>query len=268
MRRRASHLCALALAAIGCGTAELPDVEAPNPVPEVAITSHADGGEVLEGKVLFAGEVADDEPAEGTTARWLVDGEVVPGCTAPPVSALGVAAVSECSIPLVPGVSIVRLEVEDSAGGVGATDVSVVVVPRTVPKVSIDALADGTPFYSDRAVALTGTVSDGEDAPEALDVRWQSDLQGEITKATAATDGSVAFSDLLIEGVHELSLVAVDSDGNEERASIAVDVGPPNRAPTCAITGPTGGSAEVGAAVTFTADASDPDVGLDWLLVE
>ncbi len=138
------------------------------------------------------------------------------------------------------------------------------------PVATLTAPTGDGPYYSDRPISLAGVVSDAEDAPTALTVRWLTDREGDLGLSSTATDsGEVTASATLGEGVWTLSLEVTDTDGNTSVDSATLTVGGPNRAPDCGITAPEDGvSIALGEELRFSGTATDPDVSADRLAVE
>ncbi len=137
------------------------------------------------------------------------------------------------------------------------------------PTATLTAPTGDGPYYSDQPIALSGTVSDAEDAADALTVRWVTDREGDLELSSTVTDaGDVSASTTLGEGVWSLALEVTDTDGNTASDSVTVTVGGPNRAPDCGITAPEDGAAvALGEELRFAGTATDPDVSADRLSV-
>ncbi len=261
---RPSHLSVVILAALaGCD----PDngLTKFNSEPAAAITSPAEGDEVRVGTALaLRGSASDaNHIAADLTARWFLDD--VELCAGTP--AADGATVCDVTVPEAEALTV-RLEVTDPEGAAASDSVSLTVTPDVTPTATITSpTADGV-YYSDQLVTLSATVEDAEDAEDTLTVRWESSVDGDLGSPSPSSEGLVESFVNLSEGQHALQVFVTDSGGNEGQASVIVDVGPPNTAPTCAITAPADGSAgEAGTAVIFRGTSTDPDVPEDWLTV-
>ena len=137
------------------------------------------------------------------------------------------------------------------------------------PTATLRAPTDGGPWYSDQPIALAGTVSDAEDAPARLTVRWATEEAGDLgIESPVGDDGAVTGSALLEDGTHTLVLEVTDTDGNTGSDAVTLTVGGPNHAPECGITAPEDGAAgAVGDEVVFSGTATDPDVSAEQLTV-
>ncbi len=239
-------------------------VKAFNAEPEAAITSHSDGDEVFEGYTeSFRGAVSDpDHAADDLTATWYLDGEVICESAAPEAD-----GITTCEALISSTASEVTLEVQDPENAAGSDQVTLNVVPTDSPEAEItNPTTDGV-YYSDQLITFEGVVSDGEDAATDLIVSWESNLDGDLEiDSTPNDDGEVIGYSYLTEGEHAVELDVADTTGKTGTASVIVQVGPPNSAPTCGITAPDDSSAgETGDLVTFLATVADVDVAPDWL---
>ena len=138
-----------------------------------------------------------------------------------------------------------------------------------IPEAEITAPTEDGVYYSDQLITFEGVVSDGEDVATDLTATWESSLDGDLkVEAEPNDDGEVTGFGYLSEGEHAVQLNVTDTTGKTGTASVIIDVGPPNTAPTCAITAPETNSAdEQGTTVVFEGTAEDVDVASDWLTV-
>ena len=254
-----------AAALVGCSDQKVGTFNAP---PEAQITSPADGATVLSGSLLTlrgAASDANDSAAELTT-RWFVDdAEACAGAT----PAADGTTTCELTVPDSTAITV-RLEVTDPDGAAGTDTVTLNVTPNATPTATIASpVADGV-YYSDQLLTFRGTVADAEDDAEALSAWWEDGATRlDAVEATPTSAGEVLGYATLPEGPHALELHVLDSAGNEGIATVLVDVGPPNSAPTCSIVAPTdGGASEDGERVDFAAAVGDADVAADRLTVE
>ncbi len=66
----------------------------------------------------------------------------------------------------------------------------------------------------DDAVRFEGTVTDAEEDPANIELRWESDLDGVFSTVPAGSDGAFAFDEArLTPGDHVITATATDSTG-------------------------------------------------------
>jgi hypothetical protein len=88
------------------------------------------------------------------------------------------------------------------------------------PVATITSPSDGTRIPSGGAITFTGTGTDVEDgALTGASLEWESDLDGAL-----GTGVSLLVTDLT-DGVHDITLTAIDSDALEDTDTITVTVG-------------------------------------------
>lgn len=236
-----------------------------NASPEATIVSHGDGDQVLElTPVLLRGTVSDPDLSDTLTATWRAGDEVLCEAEAP-----GEEGVTTCEVVFQLGGGEVVLEVVDQENASGSDHIQLEVVASDVPVVEVTAPLATDTYFADDLIPFEGTVSDAEDQPGALDVWWESSIDGRLAvAATPGASGAVAGSGYLSAGDHEITLNATDSTDKTGTDTVLVTVLPPNTAPSCEITSPADNSVgESGELVTFTALVTDPDIAEDRLEV-
>ncbi len=242
-------------------------VKAFNAEPAAEITSHTDAAEVLEGYAeRFRGSVTDpDHSAGDLVAIWYLGTEEVCAAAAPAED-----GTTSCDILIAADAGEVALEVRDPQGAAGSDILPITVTPTVSPEALIFTPdeVDGV-YYSDQLITFTGILSDGEDTPDTLIATWKSNLDGVLeAEAIPNADGEIRGYGNLTEGQHAVELNVEDTTGKTGTASVIIDVGPPNSAPTCAITAPIDGYAEAqGEEILFEGVVDDVDVAEDWLSV-
>lgn len=239
-----------------------------NGPPEAQITSPADGAAVFSGTELTLRGAASDanDAASELTTHWFVDdAEACAGATP------AADGSTTCALTVPDATTLdVRLEVTDPDGAAGTASVTLNVTPNATPTATIASpVVDGV-YYSDQLMTFRGTVADAEDDAESLGAWWEyGATRLDAVEATPTSAGEVLGYATMPEGAHGLELHVLDSAGNEGIATVLVDVGPPNSAPTCAIVAPAdGGAGEDGERVDFAAAVADADVAADRLTVE
>ncbi len=248
----------------GCPPETTPGIR--NADPRAEITSHADGDSPEAGLRLFTGTVEDpDHDADELELTWLVDG--AEAC--PPITP-DASGNTSCEIFLVSGERTVSLQVEDPLGGLGSDKVTLDVQPYGDPWVEIVSPVAGDIYYSDQLIEFVGTVGDESDEPGQLVVGWESNLDGALDLDTEPNAGGDASGfGYLSEGQHALTLTVTNTGGNQAEASVILEVGPPNSAPSCEIVAPEDGAEfEFNELITFQGAVDDVDVPADWLTVQ
>ena len=90
---------------------------------------------------------------------------------------------------------------------------------QSKPTLRIQSPADGGVGPADGAVRLSATIKDKVDDPSQLALIVESDLDGELCRRVAGTDGEVRCSAVLSEGEHVLTYMAIDEAGNRATGS-------------------------------------------------
>ncbi|MDT8437224.1 MAG: PKD domain-containing protein, partial [Gemmatimonadota bacterium] len=204
----------------------------------------------------------------GQAIRFEGEGLDVDGVALPPASlawessldgSLGIGTVVTRT-DLALGEHVIRLVATDVQGRSDTASISLTVetVPNRPPSATISAPADGARFTLGRSVTFSGTASDPEDGLlTATALQWESSLDGSI-----GTGLAFSRSDLSL-GTHVIRLVATDSEGAVDTASITIGIGePPNVLPTAAFS-----ASCTDLTCTFTDASSDSDgtvVSWNW----
>ncbi|MEC8191829.1 MAG: hypothetical protein VX127_03805 [Myxococcota bacterium] len=244
-----------------------------NMPPFTEITSHSDGDYVEDGATeTFRAFVGDpDDDLSSLTVNWYVDGALV--CEDAPISE---DARTECDITVTGASSVVRVEVIDPDG---YRDEDVVVVRdlgedapgNTPPECEITAPPTGTVGEPGEVVEFLGTVSDAEDAPPALDVRWLTDTIGELGSDPADEAGNASVTTTALPvGSHIVGLYVTDTAGAtcvDWIAYVVQGEDETDNPPAVVITSPDGGDTfKVGESIDFEAlvsDLEDDEAALD-----
>ncbi|MCB9778695.1 MAG: hypothetical protein H6742_09050 [Alphaproteobacteria bacterium] len=211
-----------------------------NGAPTATITSHQDGDDLLQGQqITVRGTAGDaDDQASTLSASWYVGDERV--CDGVPDD----DGRTSCVLSPTPDAPRVTLEVIDPEGASATATVTFDVTPNAAPTVQIVAPTDTGRYYQDQRIALTAIVADAEDETGALTLSWRGDETGDLgTAPTADSAGETTLYADLEAGEHVLTATVTDSLGNTGTDTVALTVGPDNRAPTCAITSPASGGA-------------------------
>jgi hypothetical protein len=219
MTRRLGPILLVALAGSpGCSESALYGL---NTAPTVRIDSPAPGARLAEGQpIVLSGFVSDppDSP-QVLDVRWYTGGDDL--CAGIPPNVDGE---SVCEAPGVPGSAVFWFEAVD-IGGLSSLDwVTVTVIDDLAPSASISSPADGVTVGTGK-VAVTGFATDAEDQSAALQVWWESSIDGAFPPDSPGPDGSVSSDLDLSPGAHELTLWVEDTLGQRASASISMIVG-------------------------------------------
>jgi len=229
--------------------------------PAAQITSPTTGEQIRNGALYVARGVVSDpnDDVESLIVHWFLGDEEKPR-ECPQGIRPDNDGITQCDVAFSRDKPLIRLRVQDSDGNEHEDGVSVQVVEATAPTVTITAPVNGAEFRETDLISFEGTVSDGEDAPEALrSVRWESSLSGILEiGSTVDPDGNVQGAGTLTAGNHTIRLWAEDTSGRETNAETLVNVFPPMAAPSVTISSPEGGAAfEAGELILFEASIND-----------
>ena len=114
------------------------------------------------------------------------------------------------------------------------------------PTVAITSPESGESVPAESVIVFEGRVTDDNDAPDTLTIRWTDEAGNLLDDTPASADGLLAFSSLLPSGQHTITLTAVDSQGLSGSTAIDLTVlEPVDDAPNAVITAPDDGGAWV-----------------------
>lgn len=226
-----------------------------NRAPECALGRPADGSVHVAGTIVELEGLASDPDVDAGVLTWALRSDID--------GLLGVGAPESTgdirleTDTLSTGTHRITLEVTDEVGVTCEDGIQVVV--DTPPEVEITSPSDGTEQNDGLPVTLAGSVADDQDAPQAIDISWESDQDGVLDTTPAATDGVLAASvEGLSVGEHVITLTATDSVGLTAQASITVTVNGLPTAPGVSILPTAPGSGDDLVATIDTASV-DPD---------
>ena len=193
--------------------------------PVVAITSHADGDVVPQGKeVLIVGSVSHErEDVSALTAAWTLNAEPICEDAEPP-DAEGVV---RCPVgPLGLGTFYVALTVTDFNDRTATDEVLIETQVASAPEAIILSPDPQDKLVADEPVAFAGKVSDAEDPADDLVAWWESDVDGELTEVGATPDslGEIYGEGTLSAGTHTLTLWVEDRLGKQGSDEVVVSV--------------------------------------------
>ena len=222
-------------------------------------TLEARSNDALDAYVQLSGSATDSNGSvDGTSLKWLVNGEIVKTGT------------SLFSGYLDVGTNTVTFSATDNEGASGSASVTITVVsPNEAPSVSISGgnqSVSDTDGVAGEMVSISGSASDSDGS--VASTSWLVD--GEVV----ATGTSANLS--LPDGSTTVTFRATDDDGESTSTSVTVTVEAPvipNIAPVVSIIGGSrtvsDSDGESGETVTLTASASDSDgsvASTSWLV--
>jgi len=240
-----------------------------NSPPSATINSPYPGEEIANGALFVAwGEATDNEDLpEDLRVSWLIAGEERCSPSAPTEG----EGRTRCDVSFSFDKQSITFRVEDSAGDTAEQTVDIRLVENTGPTVTITSPTPDQRYRINDLINFEGTVSDGEDSPEGLQVWWESDVEGVLDDLglTVMSDGRVTGTGTLTLGTHILRLLALDTSGRESNASIVIEVVQMAIPPEIEIISPTDGEQfEVGSTINFEAQISDEMTPTEELQVE
>lgn len=193
--------------------------------PTVIFVGPSEGAEVPGSEPLtVVGTVTDEEQPWETVEVTLTssrDGNLWLGNPA----STGTVTIGDLLLSV--GSHVLTLLAEDEDGNVGSASVNVEVLDDGRPAVAITSPATGSIFDLAEVISLQGTVSDDTTDTELLEVAWRSDRDGLLATGTPDSSGFTATGVVLSEGVHTVTLSALDGEGQEGSASIVLTVQDP-----------------------------------------
>ena len=197
-----------------------------NVPPTATITDPADGSAFTVGtNISFRGDGTDPEDGNlaGGELVWTssLDGEIGSGT---PTNENGLTI----------GVHTITLTATDSDGASGTDQITVTIsaAPNLSPTATISVPSQDTTVTQGDAVSLAGGGSDPEDgALTGASLQWET-----AAGSALGSGGTIVRSDLPV-GANTIRLIASDSDGAADTASVVVTVDlPPNQAPVASFT--------------------------------
>lgn len=226
--RRLSHLQLLvaagapALALSACSNEN--DLNRQRQPPTADIVDPLDGASFRQGTgaVALTGLASDsyDEPSSLLVTFTAGDLEL-PVAT----DSEGVATSSLSIDDLALGALHVVLTVTDTDGESATDSIDLWVGgPLGAPTVDIVLPEDGAVYALTDSINFMGEASDATTAPDDLSFAWSSDLDGDLAGAVSSDGVSLLFVAGLSAGLHTVTLLATDDDGEIGSDSISVTV--------------------------------------------
>ena len=116
--------------------------------------------------------------------------------------------------------TIAILSVASCGGDIG------VAIYNEAPNVVINQPSEGALFNEGDPINFVGVVYDDRDAIDLV-VTWSSSLEGELPDTTPPDpDGNISLvTSSLLDGVHVITLLAIDASGEQGSDSVEIDIG-------------------------------------------
>jgi hypothetical protein len=103
---------------------------------------------------------------------------------------------------------------------------------NTPPGVDLQQPVSGQVFDPGEPIHFEGIVTDSEESADMLSVQWESSVDGVIDNGAADSLGLVSFdSSVLGDGIHAVTLSAVDNQGQRAEMTVEIAVNNPDGLP-------------------------------------
>ncbi len=230
-------------------------VGAPNSAPDCQITSPTNNESFeLGSTVLFEGTASDvDISASLLDVEWKSNLDGVLSTDSPTSSgdmSFGAGDLSQ-------GTHTITLTVYDEIGA-SCSD-AILVTMGSGPSITITEPTTGDVFNEGSSIAFSATAIDADDSPTALDITWESDIDGPLSTAGADSSGVTEFtSRSLSSGEHTITVTAVDPDDYYGNDSIRLTVNGLPSAPGVSID-PDPATSGDNLTATITTESVDPE---------
>ncbi|HCH64559.1 MAG: hypothetical protein CL927_04090 [Deltaproteobacteria bacterium] len=164
------------------------------------------------------------------------------------------------------GIHTLTLKVIDETGKVGQDSVQFEVGPENQnPICTIVGPTEGTSTISGEVTNLDADVSDPDIGPDRVQVRWESDIDGVLSEGLASDASVTDFDVELTDGLHNLTVTAVDETGATCAASVSHVVG---SAPMVAFNSPADGDIiNEGSDIVFSVTVGDAETAAEALSI-
>ena len=223
-----------------------------NSVPNVSITSPANGTTFLNGtSITFEGYAVDAEDGTNLALRWF-DNEILIGTSR-------LFSLSNLSV----GTHTITFNATDSQGATGTASILIHInvsnLTNNNPSINILTPPNNSIFLNGSYLMLSAQAVDPEDGVlTGNSIRWYNN-------GTNFANGTNYLTNDLTVGVHQITATATDSNGASASASIVVTINLPNSTnlpPNATIIRPLNNSVfNNGSTILFEGSATDPEDG-------
>ena len=251
---------------VSCG-GDTGEIRVYNPEPKVEIISHTPGDEVVEGQPFtIVAQVSDlNHGEEELGVIWYKGTSLLCDWAAPTEDGRAV-----CQAVLYEGDPQVSIVARDPGGESGTAAIQFSILPNEAPSVLILSPVSGQRYYSGQLIEFKAKVSDPEDDPPSLSLRWESSVDGVVEGLGEFSDSNGVFEQYTVlgEGDHSITLTTTDTSGKESIDSVGISVLGSNTDPNCSVLNPDEGDGfELNSSVTFRGSASDDETPYADLVV-
>jgi len=209
----------VAAAAAGCNTQA---VNTYNTAPLATITLPAPDALIEENTITFAGTVRDDQDhAEELEILWYDN--AAPDTPMFEGNADTAGYTQFTTTGLSTGTHLITLRATDTKGATDEDTIEITVLTEP-PLVTITQPLSGGTFFEGDLINFAGSVSNAEETEFSMEVRWASDVQGELFVGSSDGDGNTQFDHQLEPGWHVIFLYATDSFGSTGQDSTTIEV--------------------------------------------
>ncbi len=198
------------------------EVGGPNSAPTCSFDAPAEGTVIESGEVVLLEGTADDDDVgpTGVSAEFSSSLDGVLGGANPDSDGGITFGVDTLST----GTHTLTLTVTDDADTTCTASTVVRIAER--PVVRITSPTVGAEYNDGDSITFEGSATDHEDASDALQVVWNSSIDGDFNTSPPDSSGNVVASQVLSVGDHEVRLVVTDSDGMSRSSLTTVKVKP------------------------------------------
>ncbi len=133
-------------------------------------------------------------------------------------------AITESFSGLGVGPHNIAVTIQDADGNLVSESVNIEIAEDGAPDVSIISPAASSSWWTDEQITFEGLVGDDLSDPMDLLVEWESSLDGLLYSGFPDSSGFTAFGAYLSEGLHVISLTAIDEDLNSTSTSQTVTI--------------------------------------------